>query len=415
MKKDYFPIYLFIILYISLVAGFLLSEDFNGGAISDYKGYIKIASDFEDNFANTFLNYDKYGNRHSPLSIIILSQLIKLDIPDHFIRFLNLNVCLIIIFYFYKCLRISFSNINKFYLKIISIAILISPTFRALSIWPDSRIHGLLFFIISLYFFLKFKFKNKEQKNIILNAFFLVVSSYFSPNFSVFSLYFFYNFFAFYKFSKEIFIYILINLILCIPMLMYLLVFDVFFLSSAVTPGSETYTYLSISNLANKFLIISSIIFFYLIPFLITKKINKIFIINKKDIFIYVILATCFMISSIFFDYQINYTGGGIFYKISNYLFSNNYLFYLISFFSIYLVFYRYGNFNNLFIIFILFISNPQLTIYHKYYDPLLLILILTVFNYDLSKNYFKYSSFIYLYLFYFVFFGMSVFKVLYT
>jgi len=45
-------------------------------------------------------------------------------------------------------------------------------------------------------------------------------------------------------------------------------------------------------------------------------------------------------------------------------------------------------NFNNILLFLILIISNPHLTIYHKYYDPLLMILFFTLFqyNFDIKK-----------------------------
>ena len=38
-----------------------------------------------------------------------------------------------------------------------------SPTFRSLAIWPDSRLPGLIFFVLTIYFFLKFKKRCKNK------------------------------------------------------------------------------------------------------------------------------------------------------------------------------------------------------------------------------------------------------------
>ena len=85
-------------------------------------------------------------------------------------------------------------------------------------------------------------------------------------------------------------------------------------------------------------LISSSIFLFYLFPFLITK-INKntislIKIDNKQILF----LLTSFLITIILI-YNFNYSisslgGGGIFFKASQLIFNNNYLFYFISFYD---------------------------------------------------------------------------------
>ena len=89
-----------IILYGSYLLGFFLNEDSNGGAFLDYKGYIPIIYDFVSNFNNTFLNFDKYGERHSPILIIILSFLYKINIDDTLIRLINLNFSIISIIFF---------------------------------------------------------------------------------------------------------------------------------------------------------------------------------------------------------------------------------------------------------------------------------------------------------------------------
>ena len=58
-------------------------------------------------------------------------------------------------------------------------------------------------------------------------------------------------------------------------------------------------------------------------------------------------------------------------------------------------------NLVNALLILILFLSNPQITIYHKYYDPLILIIILLIFKIDIklyNLNNAKKVSFIYIY-----------------
>ena len=62
--------------------GFIFNEDANGGAIMDYIGYRSIINDFILNFNHTFLNFDQYGERHSPVLIILLSFFYKLNVDD---------------------------------------------------------------------------------------------------------------------------------------------------------------------------------------------------------------------------------------------------------------------------------------------------------------------------------------------
>ena len=115
----------------------------------------------------------------------------------------------------------------------------------------------------------------------------------------------------------------------------------------------------------------------------------------------------------IFFDYSMQYTGGGIFFQISNYITKNNFIFYFFCFLSIGLIwFFSKKNFNNLLIFIILIASNIQNTIYHKYYDPLIMILLFTLINTELSKAFFrKKINLIYPYIFYLIFILMRIVK----
>ena len=70
------------------------------------------------------------------------------------IRLIHLHLSIPLVIIFYKCLYLKFKNIEKSYLILLSLVIFLSPTFRSLSIWPDSRLPGLLFFTITIYFFL---------------------------------------------------------------------------------------------------------------------------------------------------------------------------------------------------------------------------------------------------------------------
>ena len=178
------------------------------------------------------------------------------------------------------------------------------------------------------------------------------------------------------------------------------------------TPGSISSETISISfNLSNKILLISSIIFFHFLPFLINRKFLENIIYGKKKNFL---IALIFLVGNvIFFNYSINYTGGGVFFQTSNIVFNNNVFFYLVSFFSLLiLIHFSDKDLSNLLIFFVLIISNIQNTIYHKYYDPLLLILFFTLLNTSLNSKFFKNkSNIIYVYGFYIVFILMRIAK----
>ena len=360
---------------------FFFNENSSGGAYPDFLMRTEIINSFNTNFLSTFLNYDNYPDRHSPIILIIISLLLKTELDLDSIRFLHLFLVPILIIVSYNCFITKFGKKYNTIFFLIASTIFLSPTIRSISIWPDSRLLGLLLFLSSLFFFLKFMKKQKFRYT-IYNTLLLVASSYVSPNFAVFFFYFFYFFFKHYSFSNRLYLILGINLILSLPMFFYLIVLDVNFLS---TMAVDNINLIERLNPANKILIISSMIFFYSIPFLFTG-INLTLLKKRLDYKNTFITLIIFFVLAYFFTYSIRYTGGGFFFKLSFILFESKYFFLIISFISLFYIsnFFKL-NLNNILIFMILIFSNPHLTIYHKYYDPLLMILFFTLFEFNLD------------------------------
>ncbi len=396
--------------YLTLIVGFVFDENLNLGALRDWKtSDYRVIKDLSLNFKETFLNYDSYGHRHSPVYLIFLSLLKKVGFSFDLIRFVNLNISLLLILFFYKCLIIKFDKVEKNLLFLLSLSIFLSPTFRSLAIWPSTRLIGLIFFVVSIYEFLKFL---KTKKNIYVwkNIIFLILSSYISPNFSVFIIFFVYHYWKNIDF-KHLSQILFFCLFCSIPAFYYLFYLDINFLLGE-TPGSNPSETISLSfNFSNKILLISSIIFFHSLPFLIDKKFLKNIIYRKKKNFVLVVIF--FIVNAILFDYSVDYTGGGVFFQISNIIFDNNVFFYLISFISLLILIHiSREDLGNLFVFIILIISNIQNTIYHKYYDPLVLILFFTLLNTSLNLNFFKNKfNITYVFGFYVIFILMRIVK----
>jgi hypothetical protein len=403
-NKKYLGYFLF--LYGSLIVGFLLNENTLGGSILDYQNQKKISQKFSENFFDLLFNFNKEPTRHSPVLIIILSFFEKFRVNDNIIRIINLHFLMLIIFFFYQSLKIKFKNYNNFTLYLISLLLFLSPTYRSLSIWPDSRLYGLLFFTISIFFFLKFineKQKKKKFKFALLNSLHLCLASYFSPNFFLFVFFFLFYFFNYYKISKSFIIIILLNFFLSLPAIYYVFFLKILFF---LTPVSEYGKTIIAFNPSNKIILISSIFLFHYLPFFFLTK-NKYKITNNNLI----ILTSVFLLLIYFFNYKVLYTGGGIVYKLSNILFNNNYFLYFFSFLGLLLMWnLSYRNLYNLLLIFLIIIGNPQLEIYHKYYDPMLIILFFTLFNLEFNKIYLK-KRIIILYIFNFFFLIANLLK----
>jgi hypothetical protein len=154
-KKFFFSnklnyIFLFI-LYLSLICGFIFNENLNTGSYKDWiSSYEPIIKSFSTKFKETLLFYESFGNRHSPIYLIFLSIFLDIGFSSDFVRLINLHLCLSLIYIFYKCLKLNFTDVEKKYLQLLSLVIFLSPTFRSLSIWPDSRLPGLVFFSLSI-------------------------------------------------------------------------------------------------------------------------------------------------------------------------------------------------------------------------------------------------------------------------
>ena len=194
-----------------------------------------------------------------------------------------------------------------------------------------------------------------------------------------------------------------------LPALYYLFVLDVNFITktAAIT---EKKNLIFFNNVANQILIIPSIIFFYFLPFYLTNILN----LNFKNITSKIIISLLiFIICLIYFDYKFSYTGGGIFFKTSYFLFENNYLFYLISYISLLFLFLILSNkFENYLIFLLILLSNPQISIYHKYYDPFLIIILFSLVNIDIDiKKIMKFKTNIFIYLYFTMFLILGYLK----
>jgi len=402
----------FLFLYLTLITSFIFGENSTGGAIKDYLNQKNASQGFATEFFKTFYEYDTFATRHSPVLIIFLSLFEKINIPDTFIRLIHTHLCLLLPFVFYRCLSIKFSDIDKKILFFFVSLIFLSPTFRSLAIWPDSRLFGLILFTLSIYYFLQFD-ESKNFKFAIYNVFVLAFSAYISPNFSVFSIFFLINFILYYGFfSRKILYLVIINLVLAFPAFYYIFILDVNFLLKSAAIAIDSSEKIIFNNLFNDILISFSIILFYLLPFYFLKIIRVNNILNLKNILISIFI---FSICLFNFNYNYSFSGGGIFFKLSNYIFNNNYLFYFISFFATLIICSLISkNYLNILLFVLIILNNPQYTIYHKYFDPFILIVFFTIFSFklDLSKVYHK-KNYLLIFAYFLVFLIISNLKLI--
>ena len=401
-----------VLLFLSIVFSYITLEDTIGGAKNDFIFHKKFIILFAEDFKNTFNEYGK-GEllaRNSPVFYIFLSLIYKSGIDLDNIKYLNIISILLLVYAFYSCLKIQFRDININLLILFSFVILLSPTVRSLVVWPYPTLWALIFFLFSIKFYLKFikvkKFKiNEAFKNIL----FLALASYITPNFSVFVIFFFYKFFLQFKNSKYLFYIIALNCFLAIPAFLYYYINGFYFFNAPVISIDLS----DQLNISNKIVIISSLVFFYFVPY-INKKMLKKTIDIFKDLKKQITPIIFFIISIYFFSYPTGNFGGGIFYHFSQHFLENNVFLFAIFLLTIFLFKEaKLINLNNFLLFLCLILYNLQASIYHKYFDPLLLFIFLFLMTnnkitnqkkfFDIAKKY---------YLFYLFFLGISFYKV---
>ena len=252
----------------------------------------------------------------------------------------------------------------------------------------------------------------------MFNTFFLSLSAYCSPNFGVFAIFFFINYFSKFKISKEILIISIFNFILSLPFFYYLFILEINFLFN-VSGWNIGENFYSITNISNKIIIIISLIFFYLLPFFLSKSLNYnfgyILKIKKEFIFYFIIFFT----SCYFFDFSEVYiltnSGGGFIYNLSQFLFKNNFLLFLICFFTyVYLIQIFKADLNNLLLFAILILSNPQITLWQANFNPTIYFLVLLLFNLELKKDTIKIKTIYFNYIYFSLYLFLSIiYKIL--
>lgn len=399
-KLKFFNIYLnyifiFFILYLTVLLGIYFNEDNLGGAAHDSIYHFQIVKKFNENFFYTFSNFGKQefglGTRNSPVFwafMSILSHFISFDL----IRILNSLIIFAIAIVFFKCLLIKFRIFNHLNLIILATLIFLSPSLRSLVIWPYSLSWGLFFFILSIYYFLKFR-NNFDLKSSMLILINVIIAAYIYPSFSVFYLFYYFKIVNKTKnFILAIKILIL-SFVLSLPCIIYLLSID--FLKIFSDAQGTNISLSNSLNISNKILVIGTMILYFLMPIINVKEVFfKLRSINKLHLLLIFIFC---LVNIFFFNFPHSILGGGFFHKASNLIFGNNYLFYLFSIFSLLIIYSIIKkNFNNYLLLIILILFNPQLTIYVKYFDPLIFVLFLTLFDFDLKKHFFEKTYAIY-------------------
>ena len=377
-------VYIYLFWFFSLILSFIFGENSSGGSKLDYEITRQFIDAFSVNLTYGIKYFISSGQVQSPFFYFLLSLSEKL-LDIIYLKFTYSVVSSFIPLILYICLKKKFQNVNKNYLFLISLIIFLSPYFRSSASWMTTDNFAILFLILSIskYFSLE---KKKNLKNLILCSVYLVTATYIRQYYAIFFLLYL---ILSYKIltKKEIIFLIFFISILFLPLIFY---YYNFFLSKS---GSSfgNFTDLSSFNLLYIFIVFSSLYFFYFLPFYFNKKgIVKILKLAGKNIStLYVLLISILYLSITIIDpISPREYGGGIFMKISQ-IFSNNLFIYLASYLG-FLVMILNFNKNNFYVYFCLVLMSPFVTVYQKYYDPLLLLVILTLTKNDFFQKIFE-------------------------
>jgi hypothetical protein len=390
MQISLFNKFLYFLLSLSLFIGFYYGEDSSGsgGHIADFYNTWELVLRFRENLFIDFTNWIGIF----PLHYQILSIIQSFAKDQYVLRFLYCLISLIVPYLFYICLKNKFEREDKNLLYVFSLILFLLPSFRSGAIWANSQITGLIFFLLSLLFLIKWSKKKNFDAidiNLILQIVFLSLAVYTRQLYAVIFLYFVYIYYKKLKLKNFLIISFIIFLF-ALPGL-----FLVFNFPEMLSVSFNNKFY-------NSLLINSSIISFYLIPIysilIFYHKIDFNFK-NKKYLFSFLALLILVLILSYFFNYNFR-NGGGFFLKLSYILFNNFYFFFLTSFIGLCLLFLiSFEDRDNLILILLILFIFTSTQIFQKYFEPMFLFVLFLILKTKLSNLFF--SNLKYIYIFY--------------
>ena len=373
INKFKFSLILFsLILYFF---GFYIREISNGAGHLDGHGIWILINDLKKNFYITLLNYLNYEAGSFPFYHII-QKIFNPWIEKKTTYFLSntiFNLCVPLIFIYFLKKKIRINTLNC---TLISSIFLLSPWFRSSSFWGQTENLALIFLIPSCFYFSEILYsKNDLKKNIYL-CIWVSLTIYtrqqfiFLPIFHVFISV--YN----YKNWKNIIYITILYFIFSVPGSYVLYLWGFF---SDIKNSTSNANYISFKFIFNNIPIISSIIFFYILPILLTNIkyiFNKYFNLKNFLIFFFILLFKYFLFSN--FNYPT--MGGGFVIKICKIILNNNIMpliFCSSMMFLILIEIFRSKNYHLFFILFLIYIIIGLCNfIYQEWFDPSFIVFI---------------------------------------
>ena len=402
---------IYILFILSLFVGLIFQENSAGGAIHDINHLLPYIDKFQEGFKTGMQYYLNNINIHSPFFFILISYLNNLFNNIFYTEILYILTSSVLPILFYRILKIKF-DYNKNLLFLVSCLIFISPYFRSSAIWLLGDNLALIFFSISIIYYLKFS-NDRNNRNFYLCITAIIICCYIRYYYALF--YFFYLFSVYREINNKFFLFVLTySFIISIPAFFY-----IYLIVNNYNFIDTVYTYSKLNYFGNIFTILS-IILFYIFPFITSdlKTIKKHYLENKKEIiFLSFPLIIIYFLDIIFNNNLIDFSplGGGVFIKLLNLIELDLKISLLtISIISILILnFYlRTKLIKNYTLMALFILSFPMYTLFQKYFDPLIYIFLFGLITYSEKKcllNINK-SKLLLIYLYFLSFYFFSLF-----
>ena len=397
---------IFFILSISLFFGLYLNEDSSGGASSgDFNTTWPWVLNLKEDL---FFHYTHWEYIHLPLHYILISIINSFLAEQYHVRFFYCIISILVPYLFYLNLKIKFPEINKNLLLVFASTLFILPTFRYTAIWANVQITANIFFLLSIYFYLKWDERkiNTFDKNLIFQILFMTLATYTRQDYVIFYLYFMITYSKKIKFKMFLLLSTLV-LFLSLPGLIFV------YEQKEVLSGIKF-----APKFQNSLLVNSSIMSFYLIPIFLCFFLNDIPKLKQNIKFItisFILFSILIFIFSNSFNY--NYKlGGGFILKLSMILFDNFILFFISS--ALGFVAFAYlakKNINNFIIIFLLLFGYSASWIFQKYFEPMFIFIFFLLIQSQISFNFLKsYKNILLIYAYFVIYLASAIVNALF-
>ena len=346
----------------------------------------------------TTIDHENFKSSRTPLLYIIhkfFNPFVENKI--HFIRSV-FGISLLVPILFYLCLKQKFKNEDNLLLILISSTIFLSPYFRTSAYWGLEENFGFITLLLSFIFLNKFLSTNILWKNYYFLFLTALVSSlclYFDQKLSLIPLICFLQIYFSNKTTKLKFLLFVLYFVFALPYI-YLIISWGNIIPTGDAQARGVGNQLHFAHLGYA----TSIVAFYLLPFLFYKKENllslvKNFFTNKKNYYLLSLFFIYLLYLLIFYDYASEVKlGKGFVHKLSILLFNEIYLQKIFIYFSFFIswiiiLIYLNNNFKDKLIIFYFFILSLIIwPILQEYFDPLIILLAFTFFSSKLILSY---------------------------